>query len=118
MIEIKCAAPDVAATLCARAGVAPQTVCVMTEREALLGFLCMTLQGEEVTLTYGEAPDLALTDALLRTALNTARHEGAVTAVISCKTLRAHMLRKGYVGDSLPMCVGIANFFAKSACNA
>ena len=118
MIEIKCAAPDTAVLLCERVGVAEQTVLVMTEREALLGFACMMQNGEEVTLAYLEAPDTALTDALLRAALNSARSAGAKTAYISCQPLLLHMEQKGYLDELTPERVEIANFFAKSACKA
>lgn len=118
MIEIKCAAPDVTAVLCERAGVDLQTVLAMTEREALIGFVCLAQSGEEVTLSYLEAPDTALTDALLRAALNSARSAGAKTARVLHKPLVLHMIQKGYLCESEPVQVEISNFFAKSACKA
>ena len=118
MIEIKCAVPDVAAVLCERAGVGLQTVLAMTEREMLLGFVCMAQSGEEVTLSHLEAPDAALTDALLRAALNCARSAGAKAARILHKPLVLYMTQKGYLRESEPAQVEIANFFAKSACKA
>ncbi len=116
MIEIKCVAPDIAASLCAKAGVEDQTVFVMTEREDLLGFACMALNGEEGTLSYLEAPDAPLTDALLRAALNSARTAGVRTARIACRSLRSFMTKKGYLNQTSPERLEIADFFAKSAC--
>ena len=118
MIEIKCAAPEIAAALCAQAGVEEQTVLVMTEREALLGFVCMLLNGEEVTLTYLEAPDIPLTDALLRAALNSARSAGAKTAFIGHRRLVSYMVKTGYLTGTSLMTVEISDFFAKTACKA
>ena len=118
MIEIKCAAPDVAASLCARAGVETQTVLTMTERDNLLGFVCMTLSGEEGTLSYLDAPDAALTDALLRAALNSARSAGAETAYIAHQALRLFMTNKGYLTETNPEHLQIVEFFAKSVCKA
>ncbi len=118
MIEIKCAAPDTAASLCAKAGVAKQTVLTMTEREDLLGFACMAVSGEEVTLAYLEAPDASLTDALLRAALNSARGAGAKTAHIAYRPLLLFMAAKGYLTETAPEQLEIANFFAKSVCKA
>lgn len=118
MIEIKCAAPDTAAMLCERVGVTADAVLVMTERETRLGFACVMYDGEEAVLTYLEAPDTALTDALLRAALNTARSVGMKTARIACASLSEHMIQKGYFGDSDPERVEIADFFAKSSCKA
>lgn len=118
MIEIKCAEADTATALCARVGVAADVVLAMTERDAMLGFVCMTYSGEEVTLAHLEAPDTPLTDALLRAALNTARGAGMKTAYIACGALLLHMKQKGYFAESDPERVEIANFFAKSVCKA
>ncbi len=118
MIEIKCAAAEEASALCAKVGVLADTVLVMTERETRLGFVCMSYSGEEVTLPYLEAPDAALTDALLRAGLNAARAAGAKTAHITWEPLLLHMEQKGYFADQGPERVEIANFFAKSACKA
>ena len=118
MIEIKCAAPDAAVSLCERAGVEVQTVLAMTEREHLLGFACMTLSGEEGVLSYLEAPDASLTDALLRAALNNARSAGVKTARIVCQPLRLFMTKKGYLTETAPERLEIAEFFAKSVCKA
>ncbi len=118
MIEIKCAAPDQAAELCTRVGEAAQVVLIMTEREVCLGFACMSYDGEEAVLSYLEAPDTALTDALLRAALNAARSAGMKTAQILSRPLCLHMEQKGYFSDSGSGRVEIANFFAKSVCKA
>ena len=118
MIEIKCAAPEIATALCAQAGVEDRTVLVMTERENLLGFACMTLNGEEGTLSYLEAPDAPLTDALLRAALNSARSAGVKTAYIAYQPLRLFMAKKGYLTETAPERVEIPEFFVKSVCKA
>ncbi len=118
MIEIKSAAPDTAAKLCADSGICADTVLEMTERDKRLGFACMTYQNDAVTLVHLQAPDSALTDALLRAALNSARSAGAKTAFIEHEAVCLHMVKKGYLTESGPFCVEIANFFAKSTCNA
>ena len=118
MIEIKCAAPDTAQSLCKQNGIIAEVVLVMTEREERLGFAFMNYDGEEAILLYLQAPDTPLTDALLRAALNTARSAGMKTAHIVCEPLLSHMMQKGYFAQSDLERVEIADFFAKSACKA
>ena len=118
MIEIKSAAPDTVVVLCEQAAVAADDVLEMLERETRLGFACMTYSGEEVTLTYLNAPDAPLTDALLRAALNAARSKGAKTACIADEALIEFMQTKAYLQKTSDARLEIAGFFAKSVCKA
>lgn len=115
MIEIKNAAVERGRAYAECYG-ASDMVLEMTERDEVLGVVCMTLCNDDVTLTHLHAPDVPLTDALLRAALNAARAKGAKTARSTCELLTKHMQRKGYIPDFECPFLEIAEFFSKSAC--
>ena len=112
MIEIKSAAPDTANALCPRA----DTVLEMLERDERLGYACMRYENGDVQLMELQAPDAALTDALLRAALNTARAAGAKHALIVDAALVRFMQKKSYFGKTGETSLEIALFFEKSVC--
>ena len=117
MIEIKNAALERGETHTAMYGAA-DAVLEMTEQGEVLGVACLTLSGDTVAVTHLHAPDVPLTDALLRAALNTARAKGAKTARSSCAILTKYMLDKGYIADFEHPFLEIAEFFSKSACKS
>lgn len=116
MIEIKCAAAETAAMLCAAEGVSANKVLEMTERNERLGWCAAVTDGEEATVLCLRAPDTALTDALLRALLNALRADGVKTAHIAEEALGLFMQRRDYFSDSAERGIKIADFFAKSTC--
>ncbi len=118
MIEIKCAAPETAKALCEQLGSEANLVLEMTERGVTLGTICLMLSGEEGTLLHLQAPDLSLTDALLRAGLNAVRAKGAKYAVVCDPKTAMFMQNKGYIRDLCDTRLEIADFFAKSVCKA
>ncbi len=117
MIAIKNADEQTSMALCERLSLPLCLVLEMTDRDQTLGLACAEFRGEEALVHYLEAPEGALTDALLRATLNAVRAEGMKTARILHGGLHNHMLRKGYFGESSRTDIKIADFFAKTCCN-
>ncbi len=117
MIAIKNADKQTALQLCEQMSLPPCMVLEMTDRGQALGYACAVCDGEEATVHCLEAPEGALTDALLRAVLNALRSDGAKTAKIVADNLQKHMIQKGYFVDSLGFDIEIADFFAKTCCN-
>jgi len=115
MIEIKCVA-DKAAGLGKVHGVEATTAFEMTERGERLGLALANVCSETADMVYLEAPDLPLTDALLRATLNALQANGVRRAVAVSQTLREFAVRKGYFPPEGPFEWDIREFFSKSAC--
>lgn len=117
MIAIKNIDDRCAEAICDRLSLPRCDVLQMCDGERLLGTCCVHKDGKEATVHYLDAPDAALTDALLRAALNFAMANGAVSAHVVPETLRNDMLKKGYFTESTDSVIKIADFFAKRCCN-
>ena len=116
MIEIKCAA-DNAPLFAARCGAAADTAWEMTERGNTLGFsLAIYEEDGSASLTWLEAPDAPLTDALFRATLNALSAQGVRQVRLKNEALCAFAVKKGYVADGGLVCIEIREFFSKSAC--
>lgn len=118
MIEIRCAAAEIARQLCEEHGVSATHVWEMIERENRLGWAAATATGEEATLSFLKACEAPLVDALLRAVLNALRAQGVHTAHITDGALVRFMTQKGYFAKTAEQTVEIAEFFSKSACKA
>ncbi len=117
MIEIKCAA-DNTASLAARCGVAADTAFVMTEREELLGCSLVKYDGvAAATIVWLDAPDMALSDALLRATLNALLVQRVERAALEAASARALAIKKGYFSANDDFELKIRDFFSKTACN-
>ncbi len=115
MIEIKCAA-DNAAPLCEACGVQAMCGWEMTERGERLGFSLVQADGDRASVVWLEAPDAALTDALLRATLNALLAQGVKRAILDEPSVRDFAVKKGYLGAGGPFELEIRDFFSKSSC--